>query len=222
MYLLIAIAMLGGNGTSAQWAQRDEPQLLVEFRLTLTPDKEGESFGAVPLSNQVGMTGGLWQDRFTGAGCIPGPFELAQIDLWSSSGGVGRSFRVSCRSRSRDDEISLMEWKGVLEDGKISGDVWIMLPGTPLTHKQVVARKQADKDRETKKRAVTIDGRLANGPEIEEAIRILEVKNVLLPAEGRKLHFTFTTAEVVIIPVGNWSDRKRPATQPSAVAPAGN
>jgi hypothetical protein len=194
--------------------------LQIEFRLTLKPDAEAESAGAVPFSNQVGMTGGIWIDQFTGFGCVLGPFEPSAVDLRSLSEGEAHPFEVTLGSRSKDDVVSQIEWKGKLEDGKISGDVWITMPGTPLTAEQVASKRV---DRSQAKRNATIvraDGTVVNEQGAEYAGREADRKNALLAMRGRRLHFTFSTAEVIVIPIGSWSARKPVATSPSTAEAA--
>ena len=218
--IVIALALLGRTTASAQWGQPVAPHLQVEFRLTLMPDKEAQSAGAVPFSNQVGMAGGIWIDQFTGFGCILGPFEPSAVDLRSLSEGDAHPFGVSLRSRAKDDVVSRIEWKGQLEDGKISGDVWITMPGTPLTADAIAAKRI---DRNQAKRNATVvraDGTVVNERAAEYAAREADRKNALLAIQGRRLHFTFSTAEVIVIPIGSWSARKPPATRPSTAEAA--
>src|SRR4051812_32003367 len=113
--LIVALTLFSGRAAFAEPRRQVTPQLLVEFRLTLTPDKEAERAGAVAFSNQVGMTGGVWVDQFTGFGCVSGPFEPSMIDLRSWSEGDAHSFEVTCRSRSDNDVQSRIDWKGKLE-----------------------------------------------------------------------------------------------------------
>jgi hypothetical protein len=214
---LIAIALLLAFASLAR-AQSVEarPQLLVEFCLKLTPDLEAQRAGAVTFRNQVGMANGVWTDQFTGYGCVSGPFESSVIEMPSASGASDtHPFAASCRSRSKDDTVSLIEWRGKLEDGKISGDVWITLPGEALSPAQIATKRI---DRDAAKRDATpmlADGTVVNEKAGEHAGGEVDRKNALLAIEGRRLHFTFITDEVVIIPVGSWSGRKPPTTAPS-------
>lgn len=215
--IVASLILLSGNVISAQWdRQQVSPQLLVEFRLTLTPDKEAESAGAVAFSNLVGMSGGIWKDQFTGFGDVPDSFEPSNIYLRTLSEGYYHPFEVSLRSRSKNDLVSRIEWKGKLEGGKISGDVWITMPGMPLMPEEIRAKRS---DRNQVKRNATvvqIDGTVLNEKVAEHAGREADRKNALLATQGRRLHFTFSTAEIVIIPIGSWSSEMPPATQPSA------
>jgi hypothetical protein len=205
---LIAATLLGRNTVPGESQQQDPPppHLEVAFLLTLTPDKDAERAGASTLSNQVSMPRGLWFDHFTGAGCISGPFEPSAVTLRWSTEAEAFLFEVTCRIRSKDDATSRMEWKGKLADGKLSGDVWISMRGKPLTAEEIAAKR--------------VDGHQAERDALNEKLReyagrAADRENALLATQGRRLHFTFTTEQVIITPSGSWDLSKSPATRPT-------
>ena len=215
--LIIAVSILGDTAL-AQWGTVVSPRLAVSFTITLQPDKEGLAIGAVPLETSVSMDGGVWEDRFTGGGCVSGRFEQATIRIANPSGNEYR-FECVCRSRDPKDNDSKVEWVGVLRDGKMSGEMWMTLPGPIMTTEQILTKKKADREALTKAIAVySGDGQLLNPQAIAEALAQKDHDYDLLPARGRRLHYAFTTVSVEFTPVGDWKAKQtipNPATQPA-------
>jgi len=229
VWLALAGTVVMCSDARGQWAGDSTPQLLVDFEIVMVPDDAAQSAGAVTVTNRAWMEGGLWLDtRFTGGGCVLGAFASSAVSFGPGlDGGRIHPFEVRCKSRSIEDKESLIEWKGELREGKLTGDVWITFAGTAMTAKQVAARREAARveARRSVPKPVIIEGQVVNKAMIESRLREVDERaderSALISAEGRRIHFTFTTKEVVIHPVGSWNREKGPATRPSSVERGG-
>jgi hypothetical protein len=211
---LISLAWTWRN-SQAQWTKPEDvpPTLSVIWEVVATPHPSTPkaSDGVIELNVRI-EDKKLADSRFTGGGCIIGAFGPAAVS-WSTESD-GHHFTAVCRARDPKDRESFVEWRGVLRESKISGEIVVRLPGPKLTDKEIDA--MLEKERVEIERTLTVvshNGTVLNQAQVHPAVAKLDRDRFWIAAREETIRLPFESKRTLIAPSGSWP--RTPTSQPS-------
>jgi hypothetical protein len=203
------------RSSQAQWTKPENvpPTLSIIWEVVATPHPSTAKAadGVIELNVWI-EDKKLADSRFTGGGCIIGAFGPAAVS-WSTDSD-GHHFTAVCRARDPNDRESFVEWRGVLRESKISGDILVRVPGPKLTEKEIDAMLQKERaEIERTLMVVSHNGTVLNQAQVHQTIAKLDRDRFWMAARGETVRLTFESHRTLIGPSGAWP--RTPTTQPS-------